>query len=200
MFSLAQLPYDYKALEPYISGKTMELHHDKHHQTYLDNLNKLITGTELENESLENIIIKSAGQADKIAIFNNAAQVFNHDFFWKALRPAGDDPFFGLSEELKNSIEKNFSSLENFLLEFKTAGLAQFGSGWVWLVKDGDDLKIVKTTNADNPLTSNLKPLLSIDVWEHSYYLDYQNKRADYLETVLKNLLNWSEASKLFSK
>ncbi len=200
MFSLAQLPYDYKALEPYISGKTMELHHDKHHQTYLDNLNKLITGTELENESLENIIIKSAGQADKIAIFNNAAQVFNHDFFWKALRPAGDDPFFGLSEELKNSIEKNFSSLENFLLEFKTAGLAQFGSGWVWLVKDGDDLKIVKTTNADNPLTSNLKPLLSIDVWEHSYYLDYQNKRADYLEAVLKNLLNWSEASKLFSK
>lgn len=200
MFSLAQLPYDYKALEPYISGKTMELHHDKHHQTYLDNLNKLITGTELENESLENIIIKSAGQADKIAIFNNVAQVFNHDFFWKALRPSGDDPFFGLSEELKNSIENNFSSLENFLLEFKAAGLAQFGSGWVWLVKDGDDLKIVKTTNADNPLTSNLKPLLSIDVWEHSYYLDYQNKRADYLEAVLKNLLNWSEASKLFSK
>lgn len=190
MITLPLLPYEQKALEPYISAKTLEFHYGKHHQAYVDNLNKLIAGTDLEKESLENIILAGAKDSEQAAIFNNAAQAYNHDFFWKGLRPAD-----GLSEpgaELLEAINKGFGSLGEFYGNFKTAAAGVFGSGWVWLVKDGEDLKIIKTANADNPLVHNLRPLWVLDVWEHAYYLDYQNRRAEYIEAVLRNLINWN--------
>jgi len=192
MFTLTSLPFSHQALEPHISARTLEFHYGKHHQAYLDNLNKLISGTDLETETLENILIKTKGSLDKVAIFNNAAQVYNHDFFWKSLRPT--DASLEPSANLLALITTSFSSLDNFYNEFKTIALSQFGSGWAWLVKEGESLKIIKTANADNPLTLGLKPLLVIDVWEHAYYLDYQNRRADYVEAVLKNLFNWEFA------
>lgn len=194
MFTLNSLPFPVTALEPHLSAKTLEFHYGKHHQAYIDNLNKLIAGTSLEAANLEDIIRQTAGSANQAAIFNNAAQVFNHDFFWQSLRPA--DASKEPSVELLNLINNSFGSFENFLTEFKNAALSQFGSGWAWLVKDGAQLKIIKTANADNPLAQNLKPLLALDVWEHAYYLDYQNRRGDYLDAVLKNLLNWEWAQK----
>ncbi|MCX6795062.1 MAG: superoxide dismutase [Candidatus Falkowbacteria bacterium] len=189
MFTLPLLPYEKMALEPSMSARTLEFHYGKHHQTYIDNLNKLVIGTGLEQETLENIIIKTANNPDKVGIFNNAAQAYNHDFFWRGLRPATVpmEP----APELLALINKNFTSLDNFYNEFKAAAIGVFGSGWVWLVKDGENLKIMKTANADNPLAYNLKPLWVLDVWEHAYYLDYQNRRADYIEAVLRNLVNW---------
>lgn len=192
MFALNSLPFDKSSLAPAISEKTLDFHYGKHHQAYVDNLNKLISGTEFETLTLEEIIIKTAGNSNQVAIFNNAAQVFNHNFFWSSLRPI--DATLEAGPKLAVLINQSFGSLDNFYNEFKNAALAQFGSGWAWLVKDGDALKIIKTGNADNPLVHNLKPLLVIDVWEHAYYLDYQNRRADYLENVLKNLLNWEFA------
>lgn len=189
MFTLAALPFNLSDLEPYISGKTLEFHHGKHHQTYIDNLNKLITGSDLENESLENIISKVKGDSEKIGIFNNAAQVYNHNFFWAGLSSSPEAK--QISSKVLAQISNSFKSLENFQAEFKAACLAQFGSGWVWLVKEGEVLKIMKTGNADTPLAHDLKPLFTIDVWEHSYYLDYQNRRADYVDAVLNNLVNW---------
>lgn len=189
MFTLSSLPFKLSDLEPYISQKTLEFHYGKHHQTYIDNLNKLVAGSALENETLDSIIIKTSDDLEKIGIFNNAAQVYNHNFFWASLNPTAVKK--EISAELSAVISKTFGSLENFQLEFKTACLAQFGSGWVWLVKEGADLKIIKTANADTPLAHGLKPLFTIDVWEHSYYLDYQNRRADYVEAILKNLVNW---------
>ena len=190
MFTLPLLPYEKTALAPHMSVQTLEFHYGKHHQAYIDNLNKLVIGTDLEPETLENIIIKTAHNQDKASIFNNAAQAYNHDFFWRGLRPASG----GSAEptpELLALINKNFTSLDNFYSEFKTTATGVFGSGWVWLVKDGDDLKIIKTANADNPVAHNLKPLWVLDVWEHAYYLDYQNRRADFIKAVLHNLLNW---------
>jgi len=189
MFTLSSLPYGSSELEPHISEKTLSFHYGKHHQAYVDNLNKLIAGTELEGKSLADIIISCVGNAEKAGIFNNAAQVYNHDFFWKSLCPASARK--EISPKLLELISKNFVSLENFQAEFKAACLTQFGSGWAWLVKDGEVLKIMKTANADNPLAHGLKPLFTIDVWEHSYYLDYQNRRADYVEAILNNLVNW---------
>ena len=191
-FTLPDLPYAYDALAPHMSRETLEFHHDKHHQAYLDNLNKLVAGTEMETFSLEAIIKKVAGSSNNVAIFNNAAQAYNHDFFWRSLRPVAQpsEP----SAILNALINKSFGSLENFYNEFKTAALSQFGSGWVWLVKDGENLKIMKTANADTPIAHGLKPLLTIDVWEHAYYLDYQNRRADFVDGVMKNLLNWEFA------
>lgn len=189
MFNLPPLPYDKAALEPHISAKTLEFHHGKHHQAYVDNLNKLVAGTGLENETLENIIMKTAGDPEKAGIFNNAAQAYNHAFFWKGLRPAG-----GLMEpapKLLEEIDKSFGSLGNFYAEFKTVATGLFGSGWVWLVKGEDGLKIMKTANADNPLVHGLRPLWVLDVWEHAYYLDYQNRRVDFIEAVLRELVNW---------
>ena len=189
MFTLPILPYGKTALEPYMSAKTIEFHYGKHHQTYIDNLNKLIADTDMEKDSLENIITATAGNPEQAGIFNNAAQAYNHYLFWKGLRPAG-----GVMEpapELLDVINKSFGSLGNFYGEFKAAATSVFGSGWVWLVKDGKDLKIIKTANADNPLAHGLKPLWALDVWEHSYYLDYQNRRADFIEAVLRNLINW---------
>jgi len=192
MFTLPSLPFISNALEPHISARTLEFHYGKHHQTYIDNLNKLIVGTALENESLENIIAQTTGVNEQAAIFNNAAQVYNHNFFWLSLQPVNTPSV--PSEQLLTLINTSFGSLDNFYSEFKNAASGQFGSGWVWLVKDGETLKIMKTTNADNPLTHNLKPLLTIDVWEHAYYLDYQNRRVDFVTAVLANLLNWEFA------
>lgn len=189
MFTLKPLPYSKEALSPLMSSQTLEFHHDKHHQAYVDNLNKLTAGTELENLSLEEIIVKTSGNSETVAIFNNAGQVYNHNIFWDCLKPAQEESVPG--PKTLALLEKSFGSLENFYNEFKALAMSQFGSGWAWLVSDGQDLKIMKTTNADNPLTSGLKPLLGIDVWEHAYYLDYQNRRADFLEAVLRRLINW---------
>lgn len=196
MFKLMMLPYAPEALEPYMSAKTINFHYGKHHQAYLDNLNKLIAGTEYENLALEEIVVKTANQSDKAAIFNNAAQVYNHNIFWETFCPKGSGG--DLSEELLEAINKSFGSLENFLTEFKTLAMSQFGSGWTWLVKSDDGLKIIKTQNAENPLSLGLKPIIAIDVWEHSYYLDYQNKRADYLDALLNNVIDWQKASERF--
>ncbi|MFA5184075.1 MAG: superoxide dismutase [Patescibacteria group bacterium] len=194
MFTLPNLPYERAALEPHMSAKTLDFHYGKHHQAYVDNLNKLLAGTELEKESLENIILKSANNAERTGIFNNAAQHFNHTFFWDCLRPAakGSAP----SEPVSAALSQSFGSLEMFYTEFKIAAASLFGSGWVWLVKDGEQLKILKTANGDNPIAHGLKPVFALDVWEHSYYLDYQNRRADFVEAVLQNLINWEFVAK----
>jgi len=199
MFNLQALNFKSKALEPYISDKTLEFHHGKHHQAYVDNLNKLIEGTKFANLSLEEIIIQSFNQDELKGIYNNAGQVFNHDFYWQSLLLEIKEDNVP-SVDLLNIVEKQFSSWDNFLAELKSAGLKQFGSGWLWLVKDKDVLKIITTANANNPLTDNLKPIFVVDVWEHAYYLDYQNRRADYLEAVLNNLVDWKKASERFFK
>lgn len=189
---LPPLPYADNALDPVISANTLSFHHGKHHKTYVDNLNKLIAGTELADLPLEEIIASTAGHADKTGIFNNAAQVWNHTFYWKSLSPkGGGEP----PAALKQKIEASFETMEACKKELATAATTQFGSGWAWLVQDGDKLKVVKTSNADLPLTSGLKPLLTIDVWEHAYYLDYQNRRVDYVNAVLDKLINWGFAA-----
>jgi len=192
MFTLSLLPFAQTALEPHISSKTLSFHYGKHHQAYVDNLNKLIVDTDLETENLEDIILKTAGSLNQAAIFNNAAQIYNHDFFWQSLRPVSEEQ--EPSGKLLDLINTSFGSVENFYTEFKTAALGQFGSGWAWLVKDGEELKIIKTANADTPIVHGVKPLLTIDVWEHAYYLDFQNRRADFVDAVLRNLLNWQFA------
>ena len=189
---LPSLPYADNALEPVISAKTIGFHYGKHHKGYIDNLNKLIAGTEFADLSLTKIITKTAGIADKTAIFNNAAQTWNHTFYWKSMRlKGGGEP----PNALKQKIAASFGSVDACKKELSTAAMAQFGSGWVWLVLDGDKLKVVKTANADVPLTTGMKPLLTIDVWEHAYYLDYQNRRADYVNAVLDKLINWDFAA-----
>ncbi|NCQ12505.1 superoxide dismutase [Candidatus Falkowbacteria bacterium] len=189
MFTLMSLPFDQTALEPHISSRTIEFHYGKHHQAYVDNLNKLVAGTELETETLENIITKTAGKSEQAAIFNNAAQTFNHNIFWSCLKPTVTP--MTPSAEVLEMINTSFGSLDEFFVELKKVALKQFGSGWAWLVTDGSKLQVMKTANGDNPLTHNLKPLFALDIWEHSYYLDYQNKRADFVDAVLANLINW---------
>jgi Fe-Mn family superoxide dismutase len=189
---LPPLPYADNALEPVISANTIGFHYGKHHRGYVDNLNKLVTGTEYADLSLEKIIMSTAVQADKSAIFNNAAQVWNHTFYWRSLRPnGGGEP----PAALKRKIEAAFGTVDGCKKELAAAALTQFGSGWAWLVLDGDKLKVVKTSNADVPLTMGMKPLLTIDVWEHAYYLDYQNRRADYVNALLDKLVNWDFAA-----
>jgi Fe-Mn family superoxide dismutase len=185
---LPDLPYVKDALAPYISANTLEFHYGKHHKAYVDNTNKLIEGTALANESLEQIIKKVAGDVSKAGLFNNAAQVWNHSFYWKCIKPKGGGKPAGA---IADKINATWGSFEKFAEEFKNAGITQFGSGWAWLVFDGGTLKITKTANADTPIAHGLKPLLTIDVWEHAYYLDYQNRRPDYLTAVIENLLNW---------
>ena len=188
---LAPLPYADDALEPVISKRTIGFHYGKHHKGYVDNLNKLLAGTELADMPLEKIISETAGKADKAAIFNNAAQAWNHAFYWRSLKPkGGGEP----PAALKKLIEASFGSLDACKKELATAATSQFGSGWAWLVLDGDKLLVVKTGNADSPLTKSLKPLITVDVWEHAYYLDYQNLRADYVAAVLDKLINWDFA------
>jgi len=190
-FVLPPFPYAENALEPVISGRTVGFHYGKHHKGYLDNLNKLVAGTEYADLPLEKIMIGTAGRPEKAAIFNNAAQVWNHTFYWKSMTPkGGGEP----PNELKRKMEASFGSVEACRKELGGAALSQFGSGWAWLVLDGDKLKVVKTANADLPLTTGMKPLLTVDVWEHAYYLDYQNRRADYVNTVLDKLIDWEFA------
>jgi Fe-Mn family superoxide dismutase len=189
---LPPLPYPDNALDPVISANTLSFHYGKHHKTYVDNLNKLIAGTELADLSLEEIIASTAGKADKIGVFNNAAQVWNHTFYWNSLSPkGGGEP----PSALKQKIEASFGSVEACKKELATAATTQFGSGWAWLAQDGDKLQVIKTGNADLPLTKGIRPLLTIDVWEHAYYLDYQNRRPDYLNAVLDKLINWGFAA-----
>ena len=190
-FVLPPLSYAVNALEPVISCRTISFHYGKHHRGYVDNLNKLIGGTEYADLPLEKIIIGTAGHTEKAAIFNNAAQVWNHTFYWKSMTPkGGGEP----PNELKRKMEASFGSVEACKKELASAAVSQFGSGWAWLVLDGDKLKAVKTASADLPLTMGMKPVLTLDVWEHAYYLDYQNRRADYVNAVLDKLINWEFA------
>jgi len=189
---LPPLPYAENALEPVISAKTLGFHYGKHHKGYVDNLNKLIAGTEFADLSLEKIITQTAGKADKTAIFNNAAQTWNHTFYWHSLKPkGGGEP----PAVLKQKIEASFGTVDACKKELATAALAQFGSGWGWLVLKSGKLEVMKTSNADTPIAHGLKPLLTVDVWEHAYYLDYQNRRSDYLDSFIKNLINWDFAN-----
>ena len=189
---LPPLPYAENALSPVISTNTIGFHYGKHHKGYFDTLNKLIAGTPLATLSLEELIAETAGKADKVAIFNNAAQTWNHTFYWRSLRPkGGGEP----SEALKQRIDASFGNLDACKKELATAATTQFGSGWAWLVLETGKLKVVKTGNADTPLTKDVKPLLTIDAWEHAYYLDYQNRRADYVIAVLDKLINWGFAA-----
>ena len=191
-YTLPPLPYAQNALEPVISANTISFHYGKHHKGYIDNLNKLVIGTEFAGMTLEKIITATAGKADKAAIFNNASQAWNHAFYWKSLTPdGGGEP----PAALKTKIEASFGSVDACKKELATAATTQFGSGWAWLVLDGDKLKVIKTGNADSPLTKGMKPLLTIDVWEHAYYLDYQNRRVDYVNAVLDKLVNWNVAA-----
>ncbi|MEP7329412.1 MAG: superoxide dismutase [Betaproteobacteria bacterium] len=192
MFTLPPLPYAENALEPVISANTMSFHYGKHHKTYVDNLNNLVKGTDYESASLEKIINETAGKADKAALFNNAAQIWNHTFYWHSMKPAGGGKPSG---KLAQMIDASFGSFDNFRKELATTTVSQFGSGWGWLVLDGDALKVVKTANAEVPFTKGQKPLLTIDVWEHAYYLDQQNKRAAYVDLVIDKLLNWDFAA-----
>ncbi len=187
-FELPALPYAVNALEPYYTANTFSFHHGKHHKAYVDNLNKLIAGSPLEERTLEEIIRESSADPAKAAIFNNAAQIWNHTFFWNSMkaggggRPAGD---------LASRIEKAFGSYEKFSEQFKAAAVGRFGSGWGWLVAEKGELRVLNTLNAETPLTRGQLPLVTIDVWEHAYYLDYQNRRPDFVQAFLDHLLNW---------
>ena len=187
MFALSQfpLPYTTDALAPYISQETLETHHGKHVATYIDNLNKLIENTPYESVSLDEIIIQSAGKPSEKKIFDNAAQIYNHNFFFQGMCPK-------CTAQIPQEIIDSFGSAKNFKDQFKSAATSLFGSGYTWLVRDGDRLKIINTANADTPMVYNMKPLLNLDVWEHAYYLDYKNKRADFIDNFLDNLVDWN--------
>ena len=195
-FSLPPLPYADTALEPLISANTLSFHYAKHHKTYVDNLNKLVEGKDLASMSLEEIIIASSGKADMAGVFNNAAQVWNHTFYWNSLKPDGGGKPTGA---IAAAIDKDLGGYDKFKADLTAAAVTQFGSGWAWLVSEAGTLKIVKTGNAEVPLTKGQKPLLTIDVWEHAYYLDYQNLRAKYVETLIDKLLNWDFANQNFA-
>jgi len=191
--SLPPLPYPQNALAPAISENTLSFHYGKHHQTYVNNVNKMIAGTELEKASLEEIIKRTAGRADQAGLFNNAAQVFNHTFYWNSMKPGGGGEPQG---KIADKIKESFGSYQKFVEVFSNAAATQFGSGWAWLVLDNGKLQVVKTSNAETPITTSAKPLITIDVWEHAYYLDYQNRRADYIKAYVEKLLNWDFAEK----
>ncbi|GEO82746.1 superoxide dismutase [Pararhodospirillum oryzae] len=187
-FVLPALPFAQDALEPHMSAQTLGFHHGKHHNAYVTNLNGLIVDTPLAGLSLEEIIRQTSGDPTRMGVFNNAAQVWNHTFFWNGLSPAGGEPTGALLEALNGT----FGSVAGFKEQFKQAATTQFGSGWAWLVLDEGKLKITKTGNAELPLTSGQTPLFTCDVWEHAYYLDYQNRRPDFVQTVLDHLVNWN--------
>ncbi|WP_017299421.1 superoxide dismutase [Nodosilinea nodulosa] len=191
-YELPALPYAYDALAPYISKSTLEFHHDKHHAAYVSKYNDAVKGTDHDSQSIEDVIRAIAGDSSQQGLFNNAAQAWNHTFYWQSMKPNGG----GLpSGDLATKINADFGSFDKFSEAFKQAGATQFGSGWAWLVLDNGTLKVTKTLNADNPLTAGQVPLLTMDVWEHAYYLDYQNKRPDYIESFLKSVVNWDFAA-----
>jgi superoxide dismutase, Fe-Mn family len=194
--SLPVLPYAPNALAPVITENTISFHYGKHHQAYVNNTIKMIAGTDLEKAALEEIIKKTAGRADQTALFNNAAQVYNHTFYWNSMKPGGGGEPRG---KIAEKINESFGSYQKFAEAFSSAAASQFGSGWAWLVLDGGNLKVVTTSNAETPVTTSAKPLIAIDVWEHAYYLDYQNRRADYIKAFVEKLLNWDFAEKNLS-
>ena len=191
-FILPPLPFEKSALAPHLSAETLEFHHGKHHKAYVDNLNKLMEGKPEANNSLEDIIQSSEG-----GVFNNAAQVWNHTFYWRSIKPNGGGQPTG---DLLDAIQRDFGSFEKFKELFTEAGVTQFGSGWAWLVVDKGKLAITKTSNADLPLKHGQRALLTMDVWEHAYYIDYRNMRPKYIETFLKNLVNWEFALENLAK
>ena len=186
--SLPPLPYSEEALEPHYSARTISFHYGKHHKTYVDNINKLIAGTEFENKPLEEIVAASVNDPARVGWFNNSAQVWNHTFFWNCMKPGGGDRPQG---KLAERIDEAFGSYDKFAEQFKAAAVGRFGSGWGWLVVEGGALKIVTTANADTPEAHGQRALLTVDVWEHAYYLDYQNRRADFIQAFLDHLVNW---------
>ncbi len=193
MFTLPPLPFAEGALAPVISANTLGFHHGKHHKAYVDNLNNLVKGTEFESATLEKIIKDTAGKADKAGMFNNAAQVWNHTFYWNCLKPNGGGKPSG---KIADMIESDLGGYDKFKTDFAQTCVTQFGSGWGWLVAEGGKLKLSKTPNAETPLTKGQTALLTIDVWEHAYYLDYQNRRPDHVNAVIDKLLNWDFAAK----
>jgi superoxide dismutase, Fe-Mn family len=187
-FQLPPLPYPKDALEPFMSARTLEFHHDMHHKTYVETLNKLVEGTPEAGQSLEELIVATHHDDAKTPVFNNAAQAWNHAFFWQCMKQnGGGDPKNGV----KKAIEHDFGSFDKFAAAFKEAATTQFGSGWAWLVFDAGKLKVIKTANAINPIAGGQSPLLTCDVWEHAYYLDYQNRRPDFVQAFLEHLINW---------
>jgi Fe-Mn family superoxide dismutase len=190
---LPDLPYPNDGLEPYISAKTISFHHGKHHQGYVAKTGTLVAGTPYQNMPLTDIIRGTHGAPGKAAIFNNAAQVFNHNFFWKSMKPNGGGRPSG---EVGRLVDGSFGGYEAFRQQFLNAAETQLGSGWVWLVNDAGGLRIVQTSNADTPIATGEVPVLTLDVWEHAYYLDYQNRRADYAKAYLDCLVNWDFAEK----
>ena len=187
-FELPKLDYKSNALSPIMSEETLDLHHGKHHQTYINNLNNFIKGTDMESMTLENIILNSSKDKTKVGIFNNASQHWNHNLFWKCMKPNGGGT---MPSKLEKRILDNFGSIEKFKKDFIEAGTTQFGSGWGWLSIQNDKLVVTKTANAANPLIDNMKPILGCDVWEHSYYIDYKNRRPEYLNNFFDKLINW---------
>ena len=191
--TLPDLPYGKESLEPHISSNALDFHHGKHHNAYVTNLNKMIEGTELAGQSLEEIIRASANDSAKAGVFNNAAQIWNHTFYWNSMAPNGGGAPGGA---IADKINADFGSYEAFAEAFKTAGATQFGSGWAWLVLEGGTLKVTKTANADLPMIHGQTAILTMDVWEHAYYLDFQNRRPDYISTFLEHLVNWEFANR----
>jgi Fe-Mn family superoxide dismutase len=195
---LPKLPYSNDALSPHISAKTLDIHHGKHHQAYVTNGNKLIEGTEFANLPVEDIVKQTAGKADKAGVFNNAAQVWNHTFYWHSMKPGGGGKPTG---DIAKKIDQDLGGYDKFVELFSQAGATQFGSGWAWLVLENGKLAVKKTPNAETPLSqAGVTPLLTMDVWEHAYYLDFQNRRPDYIKTFLEHLVNWDFANENLNK
>lgn len=194
---LPELPYAKDALEPHYSAKTLEFHHGKHHNAYITKANELIAGTDLEGKSVEEVIAAAKSKGDKM-LFNQSAQIWNHTFFWHGMKPGGGGAPSGAVAE---AIDKAFGSYADFIGQFKAKAAGNFGSGWTWLVKTGDGVEIVNTDDADTPLAHDgMTPLLTVDVWEHAYYLDYQNRRPDYVQSFFDNLVNWDFVNDNFAK
>ena len=196
-FQLPELPYAKDALEPHYSAKTLEFHHGKHHNAYITKTNELIAGTDLEGKSVEEVIAAAKSKGDKM-LYNQSAQIWNHTFFWHGMKPGGGGAPSGAVAE---AIDKAFGSYADFIGQFKAKAAGNFGSGWTWLVKTGDGVEIVNTDDADTPLAHDgMTPLLTVDVWEHAYYLDYQNRRPDYVQSFFDNLVNWDFVNDNFAK
>jgi superoxide dismutase, Fe-Mn family len=197
VLTLPYLPYDYSALAPYISEETLRLHHDKHHRAYVDNANNLLAGTPLEGRALEEIVATPFCEGQSRALFNNAAQAWNHEFYWSSMAPGGGGSPRGI---IARQIDEDFGSYDAFCRQLTTAATGQFGSGWAWVVLDAGTLKVTKTANAETPIVGEQVPILTIDVWEHAYYVDYRNRRADYVAGFLAHLVNWDFASRNLEK
>ncbi|MBI5548616.1 MAG: superoxide dismutase [Deltaproteobacteria bacterium] len=190
--TLPPLPYAKDALAPAISANTLSFHYGKHHQAYVDKTRELVAGTDLATKPLEDIVRAAATDPARVTLFNNAAQAWNHGFYWKSLAPSGGGAPTGA---LLDKVKRDFGSVDDLKKQLVEAAVSQFGSGWAWLVLDADKLKVIKTANAETPLVKSLKPLLTVDVWEHAYYLDYQNRRKDHVQAVVDKLLHWGFAA-----